>query len=267
MRRVLILLTMVSACLYGFANSSIDLQQADSAYIAQNFKKAISLYEKCLSAGTVSSEIYYNLGNSYYKTDDFGKAVLNFNRALKENPSNENARNNLTYLRSKISDLNKAELKGKKGDIEIDEPSFGETIYNSIAKNVHSNTWAVLSVISFILMITSIATYIFVQNVLMRKIGFFGGAGLLIATIIFISFSFVAASEYENSDTVVVTSFKVSLKSDAKDSADNVSIPFHRGTEFEILEKIEDVNNDVWYKVRLNNDVAGWVKINDVEEL
>lgn len=257
-----VLMCIISVLQVGASNI---FQQADSAYNTRNYKLAISLYEQCLKQGEISDAIYYNLGNAYFKIDDFGKAVINFKRALKENPSNEASRNNLIYLRSKINDQNVAELKGKKGNVSPEEPSFLENIYNSIAKDTHSDSWAVWSAVSFLLLIISIAAYIFLQNVLLRKIGFFGGLLFLIVSIVTLLFSFMAASEYDDKDRAVVTSFSVQLKSEAKENAESVSIPFHRGTEFDILEKFEDVNNDIWFKVRINEENAGWVKINDIE--
>ena len=88
---------------------------------------------------------------------------------------------------------------------------------------------------------------------------------MVVATIILMVFSFMSANYYKSQNRVVITTFSVSLKSESKEASEDVSIPFHKGTEFKVLEKYEDVNNETWYKVRLNNDVVGWIKQNDVE--
>ena len=241
------------------------LQKADSAYIVGNFDVAIETYKKALEIGNVSSEVYYNLGNAYYKIEDFGNSVVCYNRALKLDPTNDVAKNNLIILQSKIEDLNKSELKGKNGNVVADKPSFFEKIYYSISKNVHSDTWAICSLIAFLLLLSCIAIYVFIKDVAIRKIGFFGGIVMIVTTMILVVFSFMSANYYKSKDRVVITTFSVSLKSESKEASEDVSIPFHKGTEFEVMEKYEDVNNETWYKVRLNNEIAGWIKQKDVE--
>lgn len=241
------------------------LQEADSAYLSGNFDVAIESYKKAIESGNVSSEVYYNLGNAYYKIDDLGNSVICYNRALKLEPTNEAAKNNLIILRSKIEDLNKSELKGKNGNVVADKPPFFERIYNSISKDVHADTWSIFGLITFLLLLSCIAIYVFIKDITIRKIGFFGGIIMVVATIILMVFSFMSANYYKSQNRVVITTFSVSLKSESKEASEDVSIPFHKGTEFKVLEKYEDVNNETWYKVRLNNDVAGWIKQNDVE--
>ena len=241
------------------------LQEADSAYMSEDYNGAIDSYKKALESGCVSSELYYNLGNAYYKTDDYGNSVVCYNRALKLDPSNNSAKNNLILLRSKVDDLNISELKGKTGNVVVDKPAFFEKIYNSISKDVHSDTWAIWSVIIFLLMLSCIAIYVFVKDVTIRKIGFFGGIVMAIVTIILLVFSFMSADYFKSQNRVVITTFSIPLKSESKENSEDISIPFHKGTEFDVLEKFEDVNNEIWYKVRLNNDEAGWINQKDIE--
>ncbi|MDE5979645.1 MAG: tetratricopeptide repeat protein, partial [Muribaculaceae bacterium] len=79
-------------------------QQADSAYSADNFVMAEALYLKALEAGGSSSTLFYNLGNAYYRQGNLGKAIVNYERALKLDPTNADARANLEFVNSKITD-------------------------------------------------------------------------------------------------------------------------------------------------------------------
>ena len=78
--------------------------EADSAYIRNDFAASVEMYENILKNEGESSDIYYNLGNSYYKMNNIAKAVLNYERALLLNPGNSDIRFNLELARSKTVD-------------------------------------------------------------------------------------------------------------------------------------------------------------------
>ena len=78
--------------------------QADSAYVNNDFAGAVEMYEAILADEGQSSDIYYNLGNSYYKMDNIAKAILNYERALLLNPGDGDIRFNLELAHSKAVD-------------------------------------------------------------------------------------------------------------------------------------------------------------------
>lgn len=87
---------------------SLSKSAADSLYTANNYASAITIYTKILTEKGVSPELYYNLGNCYYKQNDMAHAILNYERALKLDPSDTDVRDNLSLSRSKIQDKNNA---------------------------------------------------------------------------------------------------------------------------------------------------------------
>lgn len=80
-----------------------DKAAADSAYAAGKYDEAISLYSAMLKEGE-SADIYYNLGNCYYKTDRIAHAVLNYERAFLLDPADADVRFNLELARAKTVD-------------------------------------------------------------------------------------------------------------------------------------------------------------------
>ena len=80
------------------------LNQANESYSREDYKKAAELYEKVLQDEGISSDLYYNLGNAYYKDKQYAKAILNYERALLLSPGNEDARFNLNMANSHITD-------------------------------------------------------------------------------------------------------------------------------------------------------------------
>ena len=84
--------------------AATEVRQADSAYNKKDFQSALYHYQAAAQKDGVSSDLYYNMGNTYYRLNDLGHAVLNYRRALALDPSNEEARLNLEFVRTKIAD-------------------------------------------------------------------------------------------------------------------------------------------------------------------
>ena len=116
------------------------LTQANEAYAQEDYIKAIELYEQTLKEQGVSSDLYYNLGNAYYKHNEFAKAILNYERALLLNPGNEDARFNLDMANTHIVD--KIDPVGR---------FFLSVWIDSLRSFLSSNAWAVIGIVSFLL--------------------------------------------------------------------------------------------------------------------
>lgn len=242
------------------------LDSASNAYTSSDYNRAIQIYEDCIKQFGTSAELFANLGNSYAKAGDYGRAFLNYERSLYLNPSDKEVRNNRAYIVSKIDDANKANAGGKKISVTADKPGFFTQLGTFLKHSQKSNTWAVWGVISFILLCGCVAVYYFREEVLVRKIGFFGGIGMLALCVIFNIMAFTTAESYNVKNEGVVIEFKTSLKAEPYESSKTVGIPLVRGTKMTILEtQTENAKNGVWYKVRLNSDIAGWIKSQDFE--
>ncbi len=244
-------------------------EQADSAYNAKEYVTAISLWRQLLETDGSSPELLYNLGNACYQEGDYGNAMLYWQRARRINPDLPELNANIRYLQSRVEDANKAEQKGKRYKVTVDEPSFFQSVHKSLAEDTSSDSWAVWGAVAFILFVAALATYIFSRNVLARKIGFFGGFSCLLLSVIFVSFAIMAARHASSRDTGVVTAFKVSLLTEPgkENKSDNAHV-LTKGTEVRILSEEADAEGTVtWYKVRLNSDYIGWIPASDMETI
>mgnify|MGYP002709029981 CR=1 FL=1 len=134
--------------------SQTTLTQANEAYGQEDYITAIELYEQTLREQGVSSDLYYNLGNAYYKHNEFAKAILNYERALLLNPGNEDARFNLEMANTHIVD--KIDPVGK---------FFLSVWIDSLRNFLSSNTWAVIGIVSFLLFIGGLYLYLFSKSV------------------------------------------------------------------------------------------------------
>ena len=258
-----ILASLSLACAMGAPNIS----QGDSAYIAGNYVEAIDIYRQVAENYGVSAPLLFNLGNAYMQQDDYGNAMLCYQKAKKLDPSNKKINTNLAYLSGKVEDANKAEQRGKRKNVSEETPNCFQTIHASVAQNTASNTWAGWAATFFLLFSGCVALYLFNSNVLLRKTGFFGGFILLGCSMICLVFSFMAAAEVENHDYGIILSYKTILHTEPTINADedkNEGI-LTRGTKIRIVSEETDAEGFVnWYKVRLNSDYIGWVEAKEI---
>lgn len=259
-----LLIVSMTSSLYVHA---FEYAKADSAYNAKNYEEAVALYTQAIEEEGVSAGILYNLGNAYYRLGNDGEAVLCYERAKRLDPGNGDINRNLTFMAAKVADANKGELQGKNVSIEPDSESFIGEVYNMIAVETQSDSWAVFAVTAFILFLGSLALYVFTPNVLARKTGFFSGLIFLGFTAVFLIFSFIGAEEYTRDDQIILTDYATSLREKPSETANESSSPLHKGTKLTVLETKKGEDGKDWLKVKLNSDNIGWVKKERVETI
>ncbi len=242
------------------------LEDATKAYDAGDYQKAIECYRQLEHDHGTSSALLFNMGQAYTRAGQLGNAMLCYRRALQQNPSNREARENIKYIQSRVQDANQAELKDKKASVVPEESSFFMAVEQYITQRHASNTWAFWSGLAFVLFCICVALYIFIDTVLVRKIGFFGGGTMLALSVIFLIFAFMGARAARTHDEGVITEYKVELRTDPSTSAKPSASPLTQGTVLQILdtERGQD-DRPEWYKVRLNSQFIGWIR-NDAFE-
>lgn len=264
LRIVLIFAIMAFSGINIYSQNKLEL--ATKAYKDGKYAEAAALYGEIAKEKGVSAALLANMGNAYAKAGDYGQAFLCYERSLYLDPSDKSVRNNRAYILSKIEDGNKANAKGKNISVVADEPSFFAKLRHYITHSHTSNTWAIWGGISFVLLCACVALYIFRQEVLLKKIGFFSAIGLVVLCICFMSFSFASARACQAHNQGVITGFKVTLLTEPFSSAKASGTPLERGTKLDVLETETDQNGKVeWYKVRLNSEFAGWIPASEFE--
>ncbi|MDE6096551.1 MAG: tetratricopeptide repeat protein [Muribaculaceae bacterium] len=265
--KILVLLAVMvfSNAVSSFAVNKI--AEADSAYSAGEYGKAIELYKTVVEEEGKSVALLYNLGNAYFQEGDYGNAMVCYQRAHRLDPSNPEVNANLRYLSGRVEDANKAEQKGKRFKTGQDEQSFFQSVHKSVAENVSSDVWAVWAAVAFVLFVGCVALYIFTRGVILRKIGFFGGLLLICVSVVFLIFSFMGARAYHSADKGVLTAFKTVLMTEpGKDADAEKGQVLTKGTVVQILsEEVDAEGNVTWYKIRLNSDYIGWVAASDLD--
>ena len=153
------------------------MQAGNEAYQNKNFEEAVSNYEAILKQGYLSSDLYYNLGNSYFRLDHIGKAILNYERSLKISPSNEDAIYNLRLANARTVDK-----------IQELPDLFFINWWNILLATFTSTGWQIIIFIFYILLLTCIAVYFLVRNLQVQKFAFIFGSLNIVALIISVIF-------------------------------------------------------------------------------
>ena len=224
------------------------LTQANEAYAQEDYIKAIELYEQTAREHGVSSDLYYNLGNAYYKHNEFAKAILNYERALLLNPGDEDARFNLDMANTRIVD--KIDPVGR---------FFLSVWFDSLRSFLSSNTWAVIGVVTFLLFIVGCYLYLFSRVVVVKKIGFFGGIVILLISIMANWFAWGLSDKVENRDAAIVFAPTVSVKSSPAESGTDLFV-LHEGTKVLIMSKVGE-----WFEVKISDGNRGWLPASTIE--
>jgi tetratricopeptide (TPR) repeat protein len=232
----------------GSRNIVISKSLADSAYIRNDFTTAIQIYEMILSTGE-SADIYYNLGNSYYKIGDIAKAILNYERALILKPANKDIRSNLEIARAKTVD--------KVTDVP---ELFFITWLKSITNSMGIQSWAIIAISFFLLFIVSIYFFFFSTKIVARKTFFILALFFLVFCVIAnISAAFQRRVRLNRMNAIIISP-SVTIRSTPNDNGTSLFI-LHEGRKV----FIKDDSMKDWKEIQLEDGNVGWVKKNDLE--
>ena len=232
----------------GSRNLVISKSLADSAYIRNDFTTAIQIYEMILRTGE-SADIYYNLGNSYYKIGDIAKAILNYERALILEPANKDIRSNLEIARAKTVD--------KVTDVP---ELFFITWLKSITNSMGIQSWAIIAISFFLLFIVSIYIFFFSTKIVARKTFFILALFFLVFCVIAnISAAFQRRVRLNRMNAIIISP-SVTIRSTPNDNGTSLFI-LHEGRKV----FIKDDSMKDWKEIQLEDGNVGWVKKNDLE--
>lgn len=222
-------------------------KQTITQYKANQFDVAAANYEKILAQGYRTAEIYYNLGNCYYKLNNTGKAILNFERAHKLAPEDEDITHNL-----KIAQL-------KAIDKLIPVPQMAITTgWNNFTTSQSSKSWGIFALIFIWIALIVFTVYLFIAK---KNFVLFLSSLLLVLSIASVSLAFKQSSAEENSCEAILLVENVNVKS-APDANGTDLFTIHEGVKVQILDVVGS-----WNKIRLADGKVGWIEKNLFEKI
>ena len=245
-----VLALCLAICLLPIGAKAATKASADQEYKRGNYPQAIADYKSLLKK-TPSAEVYYNLGNAYFRSDSIPQAILAYERAALINPSNSNIRFNLQFARGKTID-------------KVAEPDemFFVTWYRAAANLATTDGWGATALFAAALLGCCLLLYFFSSRIPVRKVGF--GCAIAFAVLFVLSNIFALHQKHAltSKEGAIIMSPAANLKkTPIRSGADEAVL--HEGTRVDIADR----SIKGWLGVTLADGREGWIEQNAVEEI
>jgi len=223
------------------------LKKAEEAYDQKKYKEAISSYEKLIEGGYRSYELYFNLGNAYYRANAIGKAIYNYELARKIAPTDEDVNINLSIAQSKTIDK-----------IDSHENFFISAVKTGLLTALSTTSWAWLSIL--LMFVSCLCFYVFktAATPVIRRFSFivFVLGGLLFLLSYFFGYSALNAKNGNKFAIILITESRI-LNEPTLNAKFKFSL--HEGTKIRVIE-----TNGDWALIKLDNGNEGWLRKSDI---
>ena len=225
--------------------------EADKAYQENHFVQAAEIYESLLASQGESVEVYYNLGNSYYKQKNIAKAILCYERALLLDPANADVRFNLDLAKSKTVDK-----------ITPISEIFITTWIKSLMNLCSESQWAAIGIVMFIVLLVGLGLYVLGNRLLLRKIGFICAVLSLFLVILANWFAYKQKERLEIREGAIVMSPTITVRSTPNENGTALFV-LHEGTKV----VIDDDSMKGWKEISLEDGKKGWLPASSIERI
>ena len=224
--------------------------QANELYNKGSYIEAINNYKEIIKNDFHSAELYYNLGNAYYRLDSIASSVYYYEKALQLNPNDREIIDNLELINKTLVD-------------EIDPITIPliESILNRVSNIFYFETWGYISIFFSFLIVALFLSYYFANSSRVKRLTFV----LLCISSIFMLVSLINGNKgynnYINNEYAVIYSYETDLKTEPNYRSETLFM-LHEGTKIQVLE-----NYNNWIKIRLVNGQVGYIQLIDVKIL
>lgn len=233
-----------------FAVESEDALKAASLYNEGNYSEAAELYKSIEDAGYVSADLYFNLGNSYFKAGELPNAILYYERALMLEPKNENVLYNRELAQQYVVDK-----------IDVVDEFFLNKWLVDVRKSQSSDMWAYFSLIGFALFAIALFIYFFSSSSGLKRAAFYLGLIFVIGGSVAMNSSSKEKKRFVERKEAIIFSPTVTLKSAPDNSSTDLFI-LHEGTKVEIRDGVGE-----WYEIQMADGNVGWLQKESLEKI
>jgi len=223
--------------------------EANRLYETGEFESALNLYREIIAGGSESPDLYYNMGNAAFRSNNIGYAILYYEKALKLDPAHENALHNLEYIsRYRVDTFE-----------EVPE-FFLRTWSATLVRTLSERTWSILSLVFFVLILGNFLMYLFSKRLGLKKAGFTASLVFLVFFIISVSATVAQYERITTPEAGIILSPSVVVRSSPSESGTELFI-LHEGTRVRVIE--EKVSG--WQNIRVADGREGWIPVTDFD--
>ena len=242
---------LLSTTVFVAQTSNKDLfDSANLSYKEGKYQDAIDAYLQITAKDSISSSLYYNLGNAFYKLNNVANTIYYFEKALILDPLNEDAANNLEFAKRMTID-----------SIEELPKTFLQKLETNYIQKLSYNQWATLSVV-----LSFVAAFLFLlfyfSSISSKKRVFFLTS--MLSFFVLLASVFITYNQYQkhsNTKTAIIFAAKVSVNNAPTNNSDEIFI-LHEGTKVNILDTVDN-----WKKIKLADGKIGWITTDSLKEL
>ncbi len=223
-------------------------QQANQLYQQGKIAEARDQYESILKNGYVSGDLYYNLGNAYYKSGNIPRAILFYERAVRLMPGDDDLRHNLQLANLMITDR-----------IEPTPRLFLWDAWENVKAAVSLRTATWMAYGAYLLVIAAVGSFVLAPSYRARKSALTAGLSAAVVLIVLVTLFFGKLSDTTRSDEAILQAAIVTVKNSPDEKSSDAFV-LHGGVKVQIIDRVGD-----WVKVRLVDGKVGWMEGSSAE--
>jgi len=225
-------------------------KEGNTFYKVEDYNRAMGVYLAIEEKGLESSDLYYNLGNCYYKLNKVAPAIYYYEKALKLNPTNEDAQHNLTFAKRMTLDV-----------IEDLPKTFLQRFSKNVIQKYTFDTWALIAVIASFLASLLFLLYHFSGSSKMKLLYFNTTIFSVFVMLVSVFFAFDNYDSVQKNRTAIIFAAKTEIKNAPTASSDEV-FELHEGTKVIILDELDN-----WKKIKIADGKVGWINQDNLKEI
>lgn len=250
MKKLVAILVLFSFS-FGFSQTTDELfTTANELYKTGKYTDAIENYKKIEEKGVASDDLYFNLANSYYKLNNIAPSIYYYEKALKLNPYNTDAKTNITFAKRMAIDA-----------IEVMPKTIFQKFSEGFIYKLTYNSWAWIAVILSFLGAILFLLYRFSYSS-SKKLLFFNTSILSAILLIFaVVFAYKTYNYQVNNKVAIIFKQVTEIKNAPTLNSDTV-FELHEGTKVQVLDAIDN-----WKKIKIANGKIGWIIADDMKEI
>ncbi|MGV6831928.1 MAG: tetratricopeptide repeat protein [bacterium] len=250
MKKLLAYILIAFVCFSVKAQSEI-FAKANNLYNEGNYQEAIATYHSILDTKVHSAELYFNLANAYYKTNQVAPSIFYFEKALQLEPNDPEIKNNLVFAQNMTIDA-------------IDEvPKLGLSQYaNNVVGLLNYDGWAYLTVALMITFVLLFLLYYFAYQSGRKRAYFLSSLVTVVGVIFALVMAYQSYNSRANDNPAIVFDTEVEVKTDPNLRSDTV-FSLHEGTKVQI----EETYDNSWVRVKISDGRSGWMPSESMKPL
>ncbi|MBQ9546159.1 MAG: tetratricopeptide repeat protein [Bacteroidales bacterium] len=224
--------------------------QADEAYKQENYRQAAELYEGLLADGVESHEVYYNLGCAYFRMNELGLAIVNFERAKRLNPSDKDTRENLELCYSRTQD-----------HIEQLPQPLVSLWWQRLVMLFSPQQWYGLLLLMILLVGVCVVWFLLSSELRQRRATLIASVLAVVLMLVVVGCAVQSGHNASSHKDAVVMRAMATVKS-SPDGGSNDKFTLHEGTKVRVEETLGD-----WSRIRIADGNNGWLRADEIERI